>query len=328
MLKAVERTPDPRTVRRMVNRRWLPLNALRAFEAVAQRMSFTAGAAALHVSQSAVSRHIIALEDLIGHKLFDRRGTRLVLTPAGEALFPEVARALDRMEQAMNAVCASVPTTRPVRLHIPPSLLHQIVLPMLGELRAEFPQLRIDITSAHNTGLPEGDIDMAIVFDRPHMDDRVTDLLWNERVAPICSPETARRAEGRSLEQFLAENQLLLVSLDNEPSGLLWSIYARRMGIHITQQNDISFDTALLAATYAMHAGGVALSDIDMFAGELADGRLVMPYEAVIEPGYGYYLKLLADDLGDPVIGALRLWLIARFGALGAARKAVRITQG
>ena len=49
-----------------MNRRWLPLNALRAFEAVGRHLSFTGGAAALSVSQSALSRHVSALESLLG----------------------------------------------------------------------------------------------------------------------------------------------------------------------------------------------------------------------------------------------------------------------
>ena len=58
--------------RGQINRRWLPLNALRAFEAVGQRLSFTAGANALSVSQSAVSRHVIGLEELLGKPLWLR----------------------------------------------------------------------------------------------------------------------------------------------------------------------------------------------------------------------------------------------------------------
>ena len=68
-----------------------------------------------------------------------------------------------------------------------------------------------------------------------------------------------------------------------------------------------------------MTANGIVLGDIDLFAQELADGRLVMPYDAVIEDGYGYYLKLHADDLFDPAISAVRTWLINRFGAMRPA---------
>jgi len=55
-----------------IDRRWLPLNALRAFEGVAKHSSFTAAANALLISQSALSRHVIALEKLIGAQLFER----------------------------------------------------------------------------------------------------------------------------------------------------------------------------------------------------------------------------------------------------------------
>jgi LysR family glycine cleavage system transcriptional activator len=298
-----------------INRRWLPLNALRAFDAVGQRLSFTAGALALNVSQSAVSRHVISLEELLGRKLFDRSGPRLVLTAAGEALLPEVTASFDRIEKALNAVSDTAARTRPIRIHIPPSFLHQIALPLIREFHAEHPDIRIDISSSHVTGLPATETDMAIVFDLPNVDDRVTDLLWMVRVAPVCAPATAARAAGRSLPEFLADNPLLHVKLDDAPRGLLWGIYARQCRIALDADRGLAFDTALLAVSYAMAADGVVLADIDMFAAEIADGRLVMPYASVIEDGFGYYLTLRPEDLSDPAIALFRSWLIARFAA-------------
>jgi LysR family glycine cleavage system transcriptional activator len=299
-----------------VNRRWLPLNALRAFDAVGQRLSFTAGAQALHVSQSAVSRHIISLEELIGRKLFDRSGPRLVLTAAGEALLPEVIKSFDRIEATINAVSENAPHSRPIRIHIPPSFLHQFALPLIREFHSEHPDIRIDISSSNVTGLPTTEIDMAIVFDLPNIDDRVTDFLWMVRVAPVCAPDTAARHVGKSLADFLADNSLLHVKLEDEPRGLLWGIYARQCRIALDVDRGLAFDTALLAVRYAMAADGVALADIDMFATEIADGRLVMPYQSVIEDGFGYYLKLRPEDLSDPAISLFRSWLIARFATL------------
>ena len=81
-------------------------------------------------------------------------------------------------------------------------------------------------------------------------------------------------------------------------------------------QGGLAFDTAIASAKYAMTSGGVMLGDVDMFAAEIAAGQLVMPYDAVIEDGYGYYLKLHADDLADPAIAQFRSWLINRFSAL------------
>lgn len=299
---------------KVVNRRWLPLNALRAFDAVGQRLSFTAGAQALNVSQSAVSRHIITLEELLGQKLFDRSGQKLALTAAGLSLLPEVRRSFDRLEHTMNAISTNPDAGRPTRIHIPPSLLQHVVMPMLRDFHAEYPDIRIDISSSSVTGLPSNETDMAIVFDRPNIDDRVTDLLWMVRVAPMCSPEVAAANAGKPLERFLNDNDLLHVTLEGEPRGLLWSTFARQSRIDLDVSRGLAFDTASLAVGYAMSADGVALADIDMFASEIGAGKLVVPYDAAaIEDGYGYYLKLRPEDLSDPSIALFRSWLIARF---------------
>jgi DNA-binding transcriptional LysR family regulator len=294
----------------------LPLNALRAFEAVGQNLSFTGGASALSVSQSAMSRHVGGLEELLGKQLFVRDSSRLVLTPAGEELLPVVSKCLDRLEQTMNSIRDDEMTGRSLRLHVPPSLLQQLFLPMLRDFRAEHPDIRLDVSSAHVTGLPPTDFDMAIAYDRPNVDDRVTDLLWMVRVAPLCSAETAKASEGKSLEQFLGSEELLHLKLDGEPRDLLWLAFLRQCGLAVPTQGGLAFDTTIAAAQYAMTANGVFLGDVDMFAQEIADGRLVMPYDAIIEDGYGYYLKLHADDLADPAISMIRSWLISRFGAL------------
>ena len=181
-----------------MNRRWLPLNALRAFEAVGKQLSFTGGAAALSVSQSALSRHVSALEGLLGKQLFERDGGRLSLTPAGEELLAVVAKSLERIEQTMNAIRDEGVPSRAMRLHVPPSLLQQMFMPMLSEFHREHPEVRIDLSSANVTGLPLTELDMAIVYDRPNVDDRITDLLWMVRVAPLCSPGTAAAAAGKS----------------------------------------------------------------------------------------------------------------------------------
>ncbi|WP_395636769.1 LysR substrate-binding domain-containing protein [Sphingorhabdus sp.] len=297
----------------------MPLNALRAFEAVGQNLSFTGGASALSVSQSAMSRHVGGLEELLGKQLFVRDASRLLLTPAGEELLPVVSKCLDRLEQTMNSIRNDEVTSRSLRLHVPPSLLQQLFLPMLRDFRAEHPDIRLDVSSAHVTGLPATDFDMAIAYDRPNVDDRITDLLWMVRVAPLCAPATAVASQGKSLEEFLESQELLHLKLDGEPRDLLWTAYLRQNGLTMATHGGLAFDTTIAAAQYAMTASGVFLGDIDMFAREIADGRLVMPYDAVIEDGYGYYLKLHADDLGDAAISMFRSWLINRFAALRQA---------
>lgn len=263
-----------------------------------------------------MSRHVGGLEELLGKQLFVRDASRLTLTAAGEELLPVVRKCLDRLELSMNSIRDDQVTGRSLRLHVPPSLLQQLFLPMLRDFHGEYPEIRLDVSSAHVTGLPSTDFDMAIAYDRPNVDDRITDLLWMVRVAPLCSPEIALASAGKSLEEFLGSQELLHLKLDGQPRELLWTAYLRQSGLTVPTHKGLAFDTTIAAAQYAMTANGVFLGDVDMFAQEIADRRLVMPYDAIIEDGYGYYLKLHADDLADPAISMFRSWLISRFAAL------------
>ena len=130
-----------------------------------------------------MSRHVIGLEELLGKQLFDRDTPKLTLTAAGEELLPVVSKCFDRLEQTMNGIRDDSTANRALRIHIPPSLLQQLALPMLRDFHTEYPEIRIDVSSANVIGLPATSLDMAIVFDRPNVDDRVTDLLWSVRAA-------------------------------------------------------------------------------------------------------------------------------------------------
>src|SRR5947207_3760592 len=83
-----------------INRRLPPLTALRAFEAAARHMSFKAAADELGLTPTAISHQIRLLETLVGEALFRRRPRPLILTSAGEALFPAVRSSFDSMAEA------------------------------------------------------------------------------------------------------------------------------------------------------------------------------------------------------------------------------------
>src|SRR5512145_2228791 len=99
-----------------MHRRDLPasLDALRGFEAAARLLSFTAAAAELFLTQSAVSRQVQQLEEQLGVKLFERRTRALVMTDAGDRYYREVSKALNALREATAAVRAQ--TTPVVRV--------------------------------------------------------------------------------------------------------------------------------------------------------------------------------------------------------------------
>ena len=303
--------------RATISRQWIPLNALRAFEAAARNLSFTVGAQALGVSQSAISRHVTTLEGLIGAPVFERRRQGLELTRPGAALLQVVSKSFDRIEQELNAIVGDRAEARVLRVHIPPTFAQTLAMPMLRDLRAERPEMVLDITTPGQVGPPAQDVDAAIVFGRPQAGTMVADLLWMSELTPVCHravAEAGRARAGDDLTAFLTGAELLHVRLENQPRDLIWGEFTRRSGLTVATDRGLAFDTAVLAVQYAMLGEGVALVDTRLFARELAEGRLVAPFPGVkSEDGFGYFLNVHPEDLADPAISVFRNWIIKRF---------------
>jgi DNA-binding transcriptional LysR family regulator len=315
------RSPEYAMDKKAIDRRWLPLNALRAFEGVAKHGSFTAAANALLISQSALSRHVIALERLTGVQLFERRPHALTLTRAGQHLLPAVAKSFDRLEYALDDIRnEGAPAQRTLRVQMPPSFAVQLAAPILQDFRRASSEVDIDLVSAYGVGPPLGDVDIAVVYSRPTVTDLVTDLLWTVRQSIVCHPNIAAAHSGRDLAAFIQANELIHVRIADAPRYHFWTQFVRRNGpAGLDVERGMVFDTAVLAAQYALGGQGIAVLDTNLFAEEIRLGRLVKPFDAMLEDGYGYYLITQPEGLADTAIALFRSWLIERFGARTAA---------
>ena len=303
-------------MKKTIDRRWLPLNALRAFEGVAKHGSFTAAANALLISQSALSRHVIALERLTGVQLFDRKPHALSLTKAGQHLLPAVMKSFDRLEYALDDIRnEGAPVQRTLRVQMPPSFAVQLAVPILRDFRSASTEVDIDLISAYGVGPPLGDVDVAVVYSKPTVTDLVTDLLWPVRVSVLCHPSVAALHTGKPLGAFVEANEIVHVRIADSPRHHLWTQFARQAGLSgINCERGLVFDTAVLAVQYAMSGQGLALVDPNLFQEEIRNGLLVKPYDVTLDGGYGYYLITHPEGLGDTAIALFRSWLIERFG--------------
>jgi DNA-binding transcriptional LysR family regulator len=306
--------------KRTIDRRWLPLNALRAFEGVAKHGSFTAAANALLISQSALSRHVIALERLTGVQLFERRPHALTLTKAGQHLLPAVAKSFDRLEYALDDIRnEGAPSQRTLRVQMPPSFAVQLAVPILRDFRRASSEVDIDLISPYGVGPPLGDVDVAVVYSRPTVTEMVSDLLWQVRLTILCHPNTAAAHRDRDLAGFIEANEIVHVRIADQARHHLWSQFARHnslAGVNI--ERGLVVDTAVLAAQYALSGEGLALLDPNLFAEEISSGRLVRPFDVTLDDDYGYYLITHPEGLGDTAIALFRSWLIERFGPRAA----------
>ena len=308
-------------VKKTIDRRWLPLNALRAFEGVAKHGSFTAAANALLISQSALSRHVIALERLTGVQLFDRKPHALTLTKAGQHLLPAVMKSFDRLEYALDDIRnEGAPIQRTLRVQMPPSFAVQLAVPILRDFRSASTEVDIDLISPYGVGPPLGDVDVAVVYSRPTVTDLVTDLLWQERLSILCHPDVAARHAGKSLGDFIEANEIVHIRIADVPRHHVWSQFVRQAGLGaLNYERGLVFDTAVLAVQYVLSGQGLVLVDPNLFSEEIRSGRLVRPFDVAFDDDYGYYLITHPEGLSDTAIALFRSWLIERFGTRAAA---------
>lgn len=144
----------------------LDVALLRAFTAVADRRSMTAAAAALHLTQGAVSQQIARLEAIAGGPLLARERSGLRLTPAGEQLLGK-ARRLVAMNDEVWRDLAGAAFAGPVRLGVPYDLLGARFTPVLKRFAEACPDVELSLRSAASADLARdlaaGRLDLAVI---------------------------------------------------------------------------------------------------------------------------------------------------------------------
>ena len=127
----------------------LPLNTLSAFRAVAEVQNLRAAADTLHLTHSAVSQQIRGLEEHLGFALFDRRGRRVVLNAAGEALLRSVQGALALLDDGVQAAAAAASgSAQRLRVTVLPSFAQRWLLPRIVRWRERYPELALEIDAS------------------------------------------------------------------------------------------------------------------------------------------------------------------------------------
>jgi DNA-binding transcriptional LysR family regulator len=150
----------------------LDLKRARVLSEVVRQGSFSAAADSLHLSQSAVSQQVAALEREVGMPLLERTRNGPKLNHAGQVLLGHAEAAIARLDEAEHELKAIAGLKGgELRLASFPSASATLLTEALGSFRARFPEVRLSVTEAEpEDSLPRllaAEIDLAIVFDYP-----------------------------------------------------------------------------------------------------------------------------------------------------------------
>lgn len=141
---------------------------LRYFLAVAREGQMLGAAARLGVSQARLSRHVAALEEAVGARLFDRTTRGSTLTEDGAALFASAERIEAEVLAGTAGLRGGDEVAGTIRIGAPDGFGGAFLAPRLGRFRAAYPDLRVQLVPVPRSfSLSEREADLAIMVGRP-----------------------------------------------------------------------------------------------------------------------------------------------------------------
>ncbi|GAA0773277.1 LysR family transcriptional regulator [Roseibium denhamense] len=279
----------------------LPLNALRAFEASARLNSFTRAGLELHISQTAVSHHIKALEDLIGVRLFKRMPRGVALTDEGDRLLPVLTDAFRRMSAVLSEFQEG--NYREVlTVGVVSSFAVGWLLPRLEMFRSQFPTIDIRLKTNNNRADFLGDgLDSYIRFGDGSWHGAAAEPVLTPKFAPICSQKLSGKL-GRP-------EDLGRVPLLRSYRRYEWNAWFQAAGCPAPRVTGHVFDSSNSLVEAAALGVGAALVPLDLFSRELESTRIVQPFPQTIKLG-SYWITWLKSRRESPAMRAFRDWLV------------------
>lgn len=284
-------------------RPFLPLNALRAFEASARHLSFTRAAIELRVTQAAVSHQVKLLEQRLNVELFRRLPRGLMITAEGEALLPVLKESFDRMADTLERFEGGQ-LREVVNVGAVGTFAVGWLLPRLASFRQKHPFVELRLSTNNNrVDIAAEGLDYAIRFGDGawHGIDAVS--LFEAPLTALCIPEIARTL--RAPEDVTRQTLLRSYRADE------WQGWCDAAGIPVPAPTTrtIVFDSSLAMMEAALQGAGIALSPPLMFQRHLRDGTIRQPFDIYTSHG-SYWLTNLKSRPASAAMTAFRDWLV------------------
>jgi LysR family glycine cleavage system transcriptional activator len=289
----------------------IPLNFLPTFVAVAKLENLRAAAESLHLTHSAVSQQIGEIESRLGFALFDRRGRRIHLNAAGQALLRHAAPALAQVDDGVQAAAAAAAgAVQGLRVTMLPSFAQRWFLPRLGLWRAQHPDIAIEIDASFDMiDLQRDGFHAAIRTGPGPWPGLVQERLYDSPTpfVAVAAPHIAQRLNTGKLADMAREPLLG----DTE----VWERWFAAAGVRARVTPVASFNDVGLMLQATEQGLGLAVVRELLAADALRDGRLARLFDvSVLLEGVRAYSLVYPPALKEwPPLIALRGWLRAEF---------------
>lgn len=289
-----------------VSPRMPPLNSVRAFCVAAKHLNFSRAAEELSVTQGAVSKHVIALEDFIGARLFERMPGGLALTGEGKSLYQTVDPAFDILSSAFERFSRRPPRSNIFRLSTIGSFASQFLVPRLRDFQTSLPHIELEIlTSDRLIDLGREEVDVSVRFGAGEWDGLVSTPLDDALLTPVCAPQVFDEMAGRDLPGLFADTRRIQIFASNE-----WNKWSDVTGVDLSDCCTPFYMEDFVVALHAVLSGyGVALLPDLLVRKHLAEGRLKRFSDIDVTWGWTYHIAHVAGAERRPIVKEVLDWL-------------------
>jgi LysR family glycine cleavage system transcriptional activator len=297
------------------------LNALRAFEAVARHLSYTAAAAELNVTPAAVGQLIRGLEDALEVELFHRSASgssRLALTDAARSALPDLQGGFDLLSAGVERLRASKSRIT-FTVTVPPAFADKWLLWRVESFQRKHPyyDLRID-TSGRLVDFTAERVDAGIRYGAGAWPGLVSTFLLRDEFFPVCSPALLQGKHPLNDPGALRHHSLIHdISMSTSGVFPTWRSWLQKAGYLNVVDCDrgLQLNDSAAALQTAISGNGVALGRTTLVEKDLAEGRLVRPFGEVQGCELAYYLVHRKESENSAPVVALKEWLLCEIGA-------------
>ncbi|MBT1157995.1 transcriptional regulator GcvA [Aminobacter anthyllidis] len=283
-----------------------PLAAVRVFEAAARHASFTKAANELGMTQAAVSYQIKLLEERVGAPLFLRKPRQVMLTEAGARLAPAVSAAFNILSEAYAEARAGSGGTLCISTVL--TFASNWLARHIGSFQLRHPAIAVRLdTSSHMVDFSREAVDIGIRSGDGNWPGLAKHLLFRAQYAPMLSPRLAESVGGIKEPADLLKLRIL------DPSDVWWKRWFELAGVptdSLEGRPDTSMGSQAYEANAAMAGQGVAILTQKFFTSELAEGRLIQPFDLLGDDGHAYWLVYPEARRNLPKIRAFRDWIL------------------
>lgn len=296
-----------------MNRRNLPFNSLRAFEAAARQASVSGAARELGVTHSAISHQIKQLEQLLGTALFVRTNRGLQITVEGEMLLPVVGESFDRIGTTLAKI-RSVEQDSTIQVTSTPTFATKWLVPRLSNWYAQDNTYRIHLRpSLELLDFGRDDIDLAIRCGIPPWRGLEHELLMPIHLVPVCSPAYAH-AHGLLNEPAEAlQHDLIHADVGDHGLGEEWNDWLQGANVNApTELKGLSMHDPALAMQAAADGLGLAIGYQELIEQDLNSGKLVNASQTRVKHQYSYYLVFKKPTRKNQAVKRFKDWLASQ----------------